>query len=134
MTIISLMNKETGEITHHESQYAASNYIGRHESYISQTIRRGYAIRDTRGVEYLLYKNGKLFDYEKAKKKKATHAHKQLCFTCKNFCNGCSWARSFKPVEGWDATPTVIVNTVTGDNKRISHSYAIRGCPEYEEG
>ena len=71
MTIISLMNKETGEITHHESQYAASNYIGRHESYISQTIRRGYAIRDTRGVEYLLYKNGKLFDYEKAKKKKA---------------------------------------------------------------
>lgn len=51
----------------------------------------------------------------------------QLCWICKNACGGCSWSRAFKPVEGWTANATIIVN----DNN-IVESYHITACPEFK--
>lgn len=52
----------------------------------------------------------------------------QPCWTCRKYCGGCSWTkRDPKPVEGWEATPTTKIY-----RGHVMHSYAIRGCPEYE--
>lgn len=55
---------------------------------------------------------------------------KQLCWNCKRAgeCKGikpCSWAESFKPVEGWEATKTVIREI---DGTKVE-SYDITACP-----
>lgn len=50
------------------------------------------------------------------------------CFLCKKNIDGCSWANSFEPVEGWKAIKA---------EKRTSGSiqgYKIFYCPEFEEG
>lgn len=48
-----------------------------------------------------------------------------LCWTCgKSVTNGCSWAREFKPVQGWVARKRGYA-TVKG-------AYDVRYCPEYE--
>lgn len=57
----------------------------------------------------------------KPKKRKET-----LCWTCKNACGGCSWSQSFTPVEGWDATETVL-KCAEGEET----SYFVSGCPLY---
>lgn len=51
----------------------------------------------------------------------------QLCWDCVKYAGGCSWSRDFTPVPGWDATPTVKTC-----GQRPLHSFAIRGCPEFE--
>lgn len=54
----------------------------------------------------------------------------QLCWICKNACGGCSWSRAFKPVEGWMATPTIILQE---DNYiKLIPSYHITACPEFK--
>ena len=53
----------------------------------------------------------------------------QLCWRCKNACGGCSWSRCFQPVEGWDATSTIVK-----DSEGDIHSYEIHKCPEFIEG
>ena len=53
----------------------------------------------------------------------------QPCWTCKNYMNGCSWARSRTPVEGWNAEKRIMRH-----GKKIMESYKIKHCPEYEEG
>ena len=130
--MFKLANNETGEESEHVSLYAASKSIGRHVSYIGQTISGGYAIRDKKGYEYTLYKDGEIYNYEMAKTKKTTHPTSQLCWTCKKAVCGCSWSRSFVPVKGWDAVPAKIINWT--DNTRVitTDSYTIRDCPEYE--
>lgn len=51
------------------------------------------------------------------------------CWHCKNsYTNGCSWAREFKPVEGWKAVPTSIGYNPT------TKSYQVISCPEFVEG
>ena len=50
----------------------------------------------------------------------------QLCWRCRNACGGCSWSREFKPVEGWDAKPTII----NGDGEEIP-SFEIKKCPMF---
>ena len=50
----------------------------------------------------------------------------QLCWSCKNACGGCSWSREFKPIKGWNATPTKLL----GDDRYID-SFKIVECPEY---
>ena len=52
--------------------------------------------------------------------------NEQLCWRCQKACGGCSWSRNFEPVEGWEATPTVVKDSV-GD----IDSYKITGCPEF---
>ena len=51
----------------------------------------------------------------------------QLCFSCKNACGGCSWSRCGEPVDGWVATPTIILQ-----NAEEKNSYSISECPQYE--
>lgn len=126
-----LVNNKTGERSEHPSLYEASHSLGRHYSYISQTIRAGYAIRDPRGFEYTLFKDGEIYDYEKVKARKKTHAHRQLCFSCAKAVCGCSWSKCFKPIDGWDATPTKIMNWTDGKRTITTDSYAIRECPEF---
>ena len=47
-----------------------------------------------------------------------------LCWNCKNCFGGCSWSKSFEPVEGWRAERTTIeyFNTKTP-------SFLVRDCP-----
>ena len=130
--MFKLVNNETGEESEHVSMYAASQSLGRHSSYIGQTIRGGFAIRDTKGFEYTIYKDGEIYDYERVKARKATHPCSQLCWSCKKAVCGCSWSRSFKPVNGWDAVPSTILNWSDGKRTITTGSYTIRGCPEYE--
>lgn len=49
-----------------------------------------------------------------------------LCQTC--FCSTCSWHNFFKPVDGWEARPTKIVQ---GDGNTIA-SYEVIRCPFYK--
>ncbi len=48
-----------------------------------------------------------------------------LCWRCENY--NCSWAKSFKPVEGWKAKPTVIYDEYANIN-----SYLVISCPEFK--
>ena len=56
------------------------------------------------------------------------HVHlkedQSLCWNCKNCFGGCSWSKSFEPVEGWSAERTTIeyFNTETP-------SFLVRDCP-----
>ncbi len=62
----------------------------------------------------------RLEEWQKAhpkRKKKET-----LCWTCQNACGGCSWSRSFTPVEGWEAKPT---------KNEQTDSYRVISCPEF---
>ena len=66
-----------------------------------------------------------------------------LCWCCaKATTGGCSWSANFIPVEGWEATPTVIKegstlhideNNNIVDKPRISHSFKVHKCPEFIE-
>ena len=49
-----------------------------------------------------------------------------LGWKCSN-CGNCSWSRSFKPVEGWNAKPTCFV-----DREKVVHSYIVASCPEFK--
>lgn len=59
-----------------------------------------------------------------------------LCWHCQNATNsGCSWSRSFKPVEGWEATPTIInqgVRRQTGEHE-LTESFFVHKCPKFIE-
>ena len=49
-----------------------------------------------------------------------------LCWDCENSTtNGCEWAKSFAPVDGWKAIPSV-----AGE----SDSYLVLECPKFEKG
>ena len=49
-----------------------------------------------------------------------------LCWDCKNSTtNGCSWAKSFTPVDGWKA-----MQSVAG----TSDSYCVFECPKFKKG
>ena len=49
----------------------------------------------------------------------------QVCWDCKKATGGCSWVDDFKPIEGWDARPTVVDD--------MEQSFEIKSCPEFEE-
>lgn len=52
-----------------------------------------------------------------------------ICWKCKRSCakesEQCSWARSFRPVEGWVAEPTICDKSV-GET-----SFNVRFCPQF---
>lgn len=71
-------------------------------------------------------------NYSKKKKKDT------ICFDCENAVpnnetgKGCSWSRCFKPVEGWTAEKTVIVNRDRSDEKTYTtDSFAVYECPKF---
>ncbi len=66
----------------------------------------------------------------RSRRKGNAPTHDQPCWTCKNYVDGCSWARKeHLPVEGWDATPTIKYQGYTRRGELLS--YAIHYCPEY---
>lgn len=50
-----------------------------------------------------------------------------ICWDCANAVLGCSWSRSYTPVEGWDAVPT----KVHRQEGPPMDSYLVRSCPEF---
>lgn len=51
-----------------------------------------------------------------------------ICFNCQRALGGCSWSKSFIPVEGWTATPTTTSGCNGGKVTRIE-TFDIRACP-----
>lgn len=50
-----------------------------------------------------------------------------LCWDCAKAVKKCSWSRAFKPVKGWEATPSRLK---IGNGKTVD-SYIVHKCPEY---
>ena len=61
--------------------------------------------------------------------KKKREENSQICYFCKNACGGCSWSKSFIPVDDWDAEPTIVKDSL-GD----FCSYKINKCPQFIRG
>lgn len=49
-----------------------------------------------------------------------------LCQSC--FCSNCAWHTQFKPVEGWTAIPTKIIQ---GNKHDTMQSFNVIDCPMY---
>ena len=56
--------------------------------------------------------------------------HDTICWECKKNGGMCSWSRSFTPVEGWIATPTVLQGGYGAKNP-IINSFDVYSCPEF---
>ena len=58
-----------------------------------------------------------------------------LCMDCQNAvpcgARGCSWSRSFIPVEGWTARPTVYLSYAAHGRRILMRSFAVRRCPQF---
>lgn len=53
-----------------------------------------------------------------------------LCWTCyKSDKNGCSWARDFIPIKGWEVDEKILTRVHCYDNKR----FIVVKCPEFLE-
>lgn len=50
-----------------------------------------------------------------------------LCWECANSCGGCSWSQEFKPVEGWEAEPTIVEDT-----QCEYESFNVKSCPQFK--
>lgn len=57
-----------------------------------------------------------------------------LCFFCQNAVpgkhSGCEWSRSWQPVPGWEATPTIL-SIGTAGSIREDQSYCVKRCPKF---
>lgn len=61
---------------------------------------------------------GKFELTESCRKKVVRRKNETLCWTCQNACCGCSWSKSFTPVEGWEAKPS-------------EDSFFVINCPQF---
>lgn len=52
-----------------------------------------------------------------------------ICWDCAKACGMCAWSREFKPIDGWEVTPTRVYQT---RNKKID-SFVVHSCPEFEK-
>lgn len=59
-------------------------------------------------------------------------ASNELCFNCTKACGRCSWSKEHKPIQGWKAVETRIVNIYKNGTKREVKSYEIIYCPEHQ--
>lgn len=57
-----------------------------------------------------------------------------LCWTCRKSGGKCLWSRAFLPVPGWKAKPTRIKCTAKGNDGRMTASFRVDECPEFEKG
>lgn len=48
-----------------------------------------------------------------------------ICWDCAKACRKCPWSKDFKPVPGWDATPTKVY-VVEG---KYDDSFIVNSCP-----
>ena len=60
---------------------------------------------------------------------------RQLCWDCARAAGFCKWSKELKPVDGWDAKPTMIRHMSRGgtrqEEERITNSYMVKACPLY---
>ena len=117
---IILTSLDTGKKRHFKSSIEASLFLSRSKSYVSTCISHKFPIKHGYTGERFVV------SYPEDAPKRGKE---QPCCTCKKAVFGCSWSRNFKPVEGWEAIPTIITH---GD--RQMGSYQILNCPEYERG
>lgn len=54
-----------------------------------------------------------------------------ICWECDNACGGCSWSRSFTPVEGWTAVISPKADCPSKEAIRRIPWYLVRTCPEF---
>ena len=54
-----------------------------------------------------------------------------LCWDCKKAIGECSWSEEFKPVKGWDATPTVIKSSAHNIDPFVD-SFIVHSCPLFD--
>lgn len=54
-----------------------------------------------------------------------------LCQNC--FCCDCDWHEHFKPVDGWEATPTIIREQRRKGKVAEIPSYCVHKCPLYKD-
>ena len=52
-----------------------------------------------------------------------------ICWNCANACGGCCWSKSFKPVDGWTATPTKVYQV----KDSYIDSYVVYKCPQFKK-
>lgn len=58
-------------------------------------------------------------------------SHTQPCWFCAKACGGCSWSKSYIPVEGWIAEKTYSDTYIDTTGKLCQiESYKILQCPE----
>lgn len=101
----------------------ACDFLGRSYSYVGEKVKTNSAIWDRDRTE--------TFEVLIAPKKRENYTmrmqpSKQLCWSCGKACGGCSWSKSGKPVEGWEAEESLIRNA-----NQSTVSYKIMKCPEY---
>lgn len=123
-----LIDSETGETFKFDTTANASLFIGRNSHYVSNAFYNGGKIVDEEGRKYDAIVGG-VHSSEINPKNKSLRGAKQLCFSCKKACGGCSWSTWFRPVQGWKAVPTKI-----RQGYQTVESFHIMDCPEYKEG
>lgn len=99
--------------------WVSGMWIGGTEMYQKWASR----IREVKGREGYLKSNGR---------------NLSLCWDCANACSsGCSWSKSFKPVDGWKADRHDI-KISSGYNggliESYDESYMVYECPQFERG
>lgn len=52
-----------------------------------------------------------------------------LCWTCQRATGFCSWSHDFRPVQGWVATPTIILTR--NESTPEIESFDVQECPLY---
>lgn len=129
-----MTNRRTHEEHVFPSIAEAAAWLGRDPFY----LRTAY----TNATTVCRFVGGDTYDIDIRGKKKEMPAiaskPKQLCFDCKKAVGGCSWSRTYTPVDGWTAEPTMIKQD--GKMGRLGRanngipSYQITQCPQFERG
>lgn len=114
----------TNRRTHEEHRFAsildAAEWLDRDTGYLRNAYTNGTSVcRFDGGDTYNMLILG-----EKRKYTGITSKPKQLCFDCRKAVGGCPWSRSFIPIDGWTAEPTIINQCYDK-----TESYQITACP-----
>lgn len=127
-----------------DNMHKADSFLGYMHGYITGKRAKGIDIlinrNDNKEYKVVFGDVKRLYPVTKGESKLKTiqegsfHYTSQLCWNCRKASggpNGCNWSKRFKPVEGWEAIPTVVKNSL-GDGKKDMASYQIISCPEYD--
>lgn len=117
--------------------------LTKQELEIYLTCKSGiYGIKDIMRMFNLTMYRAKraIFFIEKATKEKILNggmdyfdpSKDSLCWLCSNSTNsGCSWSKSFVPVDGWEATPNTQYIEMNKGKFREEQTYHVLKCPEF---
>ena len=144
---IQLTNKKTGEEKIFSSAVKASAYLQRSKMYVRVRLGRGdKTATDVHGNEYTFSIVSVKKVASKPKKPKdpanakyAGYKEPTLCYRCARAVSFCSWSKSGKEIEGWNAIPTKIKNGQSrNDNgevvpESVVDSHHVIDCPMFIE-